>query len=130
MPLDRTKAKRLINAVAAYQHHPGRDIITALGDQLTAALELIDGNASALIRAQNETALKKNELTEALEAYRRVQGEKEALQPAVEALKEIAVSAKGAQKKAVEVLTALGVPVPAKPEAAPKQEAAVELDES
>lgn len=109
MPLDRTTAKKLLASAPGYVRSPHGEFINALVKQLEAALVAIDENSLALIRAQNATTSAQREKEEWLVAYQREKDKAAQSETAIAALKDIAADGKGASKRAVSALAAMGI---------------------
>ena len=111
MPLDKAKARsRVDGARNAYRIGIRSDYIQLLANDLEEALNVIDGSALEVSRAKNDATRLQRELDEEKDHYRKLREKSVHTEALVQFVRDVAASPKGAQKKAVALLTSIGEP--------------------
>ena len=124
MPIDKTAArKRIQGARYAYARGIHSEFIQAMANELEQALNDLDQTAVVIKNAENEASRMARELDEEKTHYRKLRENSIHTEEMLSVLKIIAHHGKGAQKKAAELLTKMGIAV----EISTKQSATKEI---
>lgn len=109
MPYDSTKIRDLLRAAPQHRAMPNGEFVLDLSDQLLEAEKQVAIEAAKVRKAHEETADVQRKLDDEVAAHRKFRESATGHAQMVDALRAIAKSPKGAQKLALETLTAAGL---------------------